>query len=106
MAAQSRIWRLRLRVFLPTLLTSSRRSAGTTASSRLALVFFNDVILRTVFESGVGVIDLRLVCTQPSDNANSIEPSGAGGERIAGAIFGRDRIPGWEPPVSSASGRT
>jgi hypothetical protein len=35
---------------------------------------------------GVDVIDLRLVCTEPSDYANPIEPSGAGGRKIAAAI--------------------
>jgi hypothetical protein len=31
-------------------------------------------------------IDLRLVCTEPADYANPIEPSGRGGLKIAGAI--------------------
>jgi hypothetical protein len=51
-----------------------------------ALMMFNDVILRTAFERGVPVIDLRLVCTEPSDYANPIEPSGQGGRKIADAI--------------------
>jgi hypothetical protein len=54
--------------------------------ARLALTFFNDVILRTAFERRVGVIDLRLVCTEASDFANPIEPSGSGGAKIAKAI--------------------
>jgi hypothetical protein len=32
------------------------------------------------------VIDLRLVCTEPADYANPIEPSSGGGEKIARAI--------------------
>jgi len=57
------------------------------ALARVALVFFNDVILRTAFERDVGVIDLRLVCDEPSDYANPIEPSGSGGKKIAAAIL-------------------
>jgi hypothetical protein len=53
----------------------------------VALVFFNDVILRSAYERGVGVIDLRVVCTEPSDYANPIEPSGTGGLKIARAIL-------------------
>jgi hypothetical protein len=54
--------------------------------ARVALVLFNDVILRAAFARGVDVIDLRLVCTEASDYANPIEPSGSGGKKIAGAI--------------------
>jgi hypothetical protein len=46
----------------------------------------NDVILRTAFAHGFGVIDLRLVCTDPADDSNPIEPSGRGGRKIAAAI--------------------
>ena len=48
---------------------------------------FNDVILRVAFESKLQVIDLRLVCTEPGDYANPIEPSSRGGEKIARAIM-------------------
>ena len=54
--------------------------------ARIALMIFNDVILRAAFERGIDVIDLRLVCTEPSDYANPIEPSGTGGKKIAAAI--------------------
>ena len=37
--------------------------------------------------SSTSVIDLRLVCTRPSDYANPIEPFGSGGERIVVAIL-------------------
>lgn len=52
----------------------------------LALMVFNDVILRVAIERGLQVIDLRLICTQPADYANPIEPSSIGGEKIAKAI--------------------
>jgi hypothetical protein len=51
-----------------------------------ALCVFNDAILRTAFEHRLGIIDLRLVCNQPADYANPIEPSSVGGAKIAGAI--------------------
>jgi hypothetical protein len=52
----------------------------------LALTLFNDVILRVAFEQGLGVIELRLICDEPGDYANPIEPSGPGGLKIARAI--------------------
>lgn len=55
-------------------------------SARVALMVFNDAILRVAFELRLAVIDLRLICTEPSDYANPIEPSGAGGAKIARAI--------------------
>jgi hypothetical protein len=56
------------------------------ALARVALMTFNDVILRVAFERALRVIDLRLVCTEPADYANPIEPSGRGGLKIAQAI--------------------
>ena len=55
-------------------------------SARVALMMFNDAILRVAFELRLSVIDLRLVCAEPSDYANPIEPSGQGGAKIARAI--------------------
>jgi hypothetical protein len=58
---------------------------------RVATVFvalFNDVILRTAAAHGLPVVDLRAVCSQPSDYANPIEPSSVGGEKIARALAG------------------
>ncbi len=52
-----------------------------------ALCVFNDVILRVAFEQGLTVIDLRLVCSEPADYANPIEPSSRGGAKIAEAIW-------------------
>ena len=54
--------------------------------ARVALMMFNDVILRVAFEHGLRVIDLRLICTESADYANPIEPSGRGGRKIAQAI--------------------
>ena len=54
--------------------------------ARIALMIFNDAILRVAFENGFGVIDLRSVCSDPSDYANPIEPSGPGGRKIAETI--------------------
>ena len=59
------------------------------AVQRLAvtgLMVFNDCILRVAFESGLPVLDLRLICTAPSDYANPIEPSARGGAKIAEVI--------------------
>jgi hypothetical protein len=52
----------------------------------VALTVFNDVIMRVAVENNLKVIDLRLVCTSPSDYANPIEPSASGGAKIAQAI--------------------
>ena len=56
------------------------------ARTRVALMMFNDVILRVAFEHHASVIDLRLVCSERADYANPIEPSGQGGMKIAKAI--------------------
>ena len=61
---------------------------------------FNDVILRVAFESKLQVIDLRLVCTEPADYANPIEPSSLGGEKIARAMM---RLLGLAGPTSDHS---
>jgi hypothetical protein len=55
-------------------------------ATRVALMVFNDAILRVAFEHQFTVIDLRSVCHDPADYANSIEPSGRGGRKIAEAI--------------------
>jgi hypothetical protein len=55
-------------------------------SARVALMMFNDAILRVAFELRLTVVDLRLICTHPSDYANPIEPSGSGGAKIAHGI--------------------
>jgi hypothetical protein len=54
--------------------------------ARVALMTFNDVILRVAFAHRASVIDLRSICVERSDYANPIEPSGPGGWKIAAAI--------------------
>ena len=51
-----------------------------------ALATFNDVIIRQAFLAGIPLIDLRLICNEDSDYANEIEPSEAGGKKIASVI--------------------
>ncbi len=50
------------------------------------LALFNDVITRAAFARRFALIDLRLICDEPRDYANPIEPSARGGEKIARAI--------------------
>lgn len=47
---------------------------------------FNNVILREATMHGLRAIDLRLVCDEPEDYANAIEPSSIGGEKIVRVI--------------------
>src|SRR5262249_39010011 len=56
---------------------------------KTGLCLFNDVILREAVRSGVPVIDLRLICNEVTDYSPSspIEPSVAGGGKIARAII-------------------
>lgn len=51
-----------------------------------ALSAFNDVIIRQAVLHGLPVLDLRLICSEKSDYANEIEPSGLGGKKIATKI--------------------
>jgi len=50
------------------------------------LAIFNDVITRAAFARRLPLIDLRLICSEPDDYANPIEPSAKGGEKIATTI--------------------
>ncbi|MBN1427935.1 MAG: SGNH/GDSL hydrolase family protein [Anaerolineae bacterium] len=50
------------------------------------LLVFNDCIVRAAIQFGLPLIDLRVVCAQPEDYANEIEPSSVGGDKIAAAI--------------------
>ncbi len=52
-----------------------------------ALNIFNDCILREAITNGLPVLDLRLICTEPEDYANEIEPGVAGGQKIAAGIL-------------------
>ena len=60
---------------------------------RAALTLFNDVITRAAFDRALPLIDLRLICNSPDDYANPIEPSVAGGDKIAAAIVKATFIP-------------
>lgn len=51
-----------------------------------ASTLFNDCILRAAIQAGLPVLDLRLVCNDPADYANPIEPSVVGGAKIAEGI--------------------
>jgi hypothetical protein len=52
----------------------------------LALALINDSITRAAFLYNMTLIDLRLICASDDDFANPIEPSVAGGAKIADAI--------------------
>ena len=52
-----------------------------------ALNIFNDCILREAITHGLPVLDLRLICTEPEDYANEIEPGVPGGRKIAAGIL-------------------
>ncbi len=52
-----------------------------------ALCLYNDAIIDRVRHFKVPVIDLRVVCSEIADYANEIEPSEAGGAKIAEAIW-------------------
>jgi hypothetical protein len=51
-----------------------------------ALCVLNDVITREAASRGLPLIDLRTMFSSAEDYANAIEPSAAGGKKIAGAI--------------------
>jgi len=50
------------------------------------VALFDDAILRTAAARGLPAVDLRAVCSERGDYANPIEPSSAGGEKIARAL--------------------
>lgn len=52
-----------------------------------ALAIFNDLIIREAFAAGAPLLDMRLICNEPEDYANPIEPSVAGGRKIAAAVI-------------------
>ena len=63
------------------------------------LAMLNDRIIRTASTLGLDVLELRTVCTSPSDFVMQIEPSGAGARKIAQAIA---RLVSGESGLSSA----
>ena len=64
------------------------------------LAVFNDVITRAAAARRFGLIDLRLICDEPGDYANPIEPSVQGGEKITGVIAAM--VQGRSPERASA----
>jgi lysophospholipase L1-like esterase len=67
---------------------------------RIALAAFNEVIIEQAIRHSLKVIDLRLICREPEDYANPIEPSSIGGAKIASAIVHAVTI----EPVPSSGG--
>ncbi len=61
---------------------------GLDRAEHTGLCVFNEVILREAVRACVPVLDLRLICADPSDYAKSspIEPSVSGGGKIARVI--------------------
>lgn len=80
------VMELGLPTTLCTIYNGNLPDAATQRRASTALKMFNDAILRCAFEAGLGVIELRLVCSEPEDYANPIEPSVRGGAKIADAI--------------------
>lgn len=78
---------------------------GLGGAERAALAGFNDVITRAAVSAGVPLLDLRVICNDPGDYSplSPIEPSVAGGAKIADAIcrmlaghdFGSGRTTVW-----------
>lgn len=59
------------------------------AYQRIATVgvaIWDDAILRIAAERGLPVLELRLICSDPADYANPIEPSTTGGAKLATAM--------------------
>lgn len=61
---------------------------GLQPAQSAGLSMFNDVITKHVIATGSTLIDLRLICDEPTDYAaiSPIEPSATGGGKIAQAI--------------------
>jgi hypothetical protein len=77
------------RTGLPTVLCQvyEPRLADERGATRAALALFADVLLRVARRTRLPVLDLRAVCDRDADFANAIEPSSAGGAKIAGALW-------------------
>ncbi len=52
----------------------------------LGVAIWDDAILRIATEYGLPILELRLICADQTDYANPIEPSTAGGAKLATAI--------------------
>ena len=61
---------------------------GLSVEAQTALAIFNDTIVREALAVGARIIDLRMACTENTDYSaiSPIEPSVAGGRKIAHAI--------------------
>jgi hypothetical protein len=70
----------------------------------IGLALFNDFIAREAFSHGLPMIDFRLVCREDADFANPIEPSVAGGAKIATTIAGFAAKLGDRSPRSTVHG--
>jgi len=68
-------------VYEPRFPDSTLRRAATTA-----LCLFEDVIICSARRMGMPIVEMRAVCSDDADFANPIEPSQAGGEKIAGTL--------------------
>lgn len=85
---------------LCTIYNGAFEDADQARRARVALMMFNDVILRVAFEHRASIIDLRLVCNETTDYANPIEPSGPGGLKIARVIA---RAVGMQPAADQST---
>ena len=74
------------RTMLCTIYEAPLEPASLAKLARVPLAVVNDRILRTGIRLGLELVDLRDVCTQPSDFVLQIEPSAQGAEKIARAI--------------------
>ena len=66
--------------------------------ARVALMMFNDVILRAALEHRATVIELRVVCADPVDYANPIEPSAPAAGRLLRRLRARSGPSPASPP--------
>lgn len=76
-------------------------------AEKTALALFNEIILQEAFLAGLPVIDLRLICNEEIDysEVSPIEPSHAGGQKIAKAIVAlmqrHERTPGYSTVLAT-----
>ncbi len=64
----------------------------------VALAVFNDAIIRAAWAARLPILDLRVVCSDPEDYTNQIEPSARGSARLADAIADVVLQPGSRDP--------
>jgi len=55
--------------------------------AQVALCLFNDSIIQAALRRSLHVIELRSVCSDPTDFVSRIEPSAQGAEKIANALM-------------------